>query len=82
VKRHSRAGRQRRRNAPATHGFHHHADILNFTTHVSCLLGRKLIHANVYLSPKVKPWFGPALLEAEVTTRSRSAGSAISASPF
>src|SRR5438445_11017160 len=44
-----------------------HADILNVTTHVSCLLGGKLIRANVYLSPKVKmPWFSPALLEAEV----------------
>jgi len=44
-----------------------HADILNVTTHVSCLLGGKLIRANVYLPPKVKlPWFSPALLEAEV----------------
>src|SRR6266436_7194260 len=46
---------------------HVHADILNVTTHVSCLLGGKLIRANVYLSPKVRlPWFSPALLEAEV----------------
>jgi hypothetical protein len=46
---------------------HVHADILNITTHVSCLLGGKLILANVYLSPRVKlPWFSPALLEAAV----------------
>jgi len=33
---------------------HVHADILDVTTHLSCLLGGKLIRANVYLSPKVK----------------------------
>jgi hypothetical protein len=37
------------------------------TTHVSCLLGGKLIRANVYLSPKVKvPCFRTALLEVDV----------------
>jgi hypothetical protein len=38
---------------------HVHADILKVTTHVSCLLGGKLIRANVYLSPKVKMPFSP-----------------------
>src|SRR5215831_10439814 len=44
-----------------------HADILNVTTHMSCLLGGKLIRANVYLSPKVKMpsfWTGPFRTDA------------------
>ena len=42
---------------------HIHSDIFNLTTHLSCLLGGKLIRANVYLSPKVKvPSFRTALL--------------------
>ena len=42
---------------------HVHADILDVTTHLSCLLGGKLIRANVYLSPKVKvPSFKTRLL--------------------
>src|ERR1700724_4551487 len=46
---------------------HVHADILNVTTHVSCLLGGKLIRANVYLSPKVKlSSFRAARLQADV----------------
>ena len=29
------------------------ADIFDLTTHLSCLLGGKVIRANAYLSPKV-----------------------------
>src|SRR5580704_13667610 len=46
---------------------HVHSDIFDVTTHLSCLLGGKLIRANVYLSPKVKmSSFRAALLEAAV----------------
>jgi len=46
---------------------HVHADILDVATHVSCLLGGKLIRVNVYLSPKVKvPWFRTARLQTDV----------------
>jgi hypothetical protein len=46
---------------------HVHSDIFDVTTHLSCLLGGKLIRANVYLSPKVKmSSFRAALLEADV----------------
>jgi len=31
---------------------HVHSDIFNFTTHLSCLLGGKLIRANVYFPPR------------------------------
>ena len=33
------------------------ADIFDVVTHLSCLLGGKVIRANVYLSPKVKCHF-------------------------
>src|SRR5215472_17057817 len=46
---------------------HVHSHIFNVTTHVSCLLGGKLIRVNVYLSPKVKVALSsPVLLEADV----------------
>src|ERR1700720_780949 len=40
---------------------HAHSDIFDLVTHLSCLLGGKVIRANVYLSPKVKCHF-PAIL--------------------
>src|ERR1035437_4182145 len=33
---------------------HVHSDIFDVVTHLSCLLGGKVIRANAYLSPKVK----------------------------
>ncbi len=53
-----------------------HSDIFNVTTHVSCLLGGKVIRINAYLSPKVKvPFFRSTFLETDVN-HPESAGSA------
>src|SRR5262249_17500448 len=64
------------------HGDHHrflvhvHTDILNVTTHVSCLLGGRSLVSTSILSPKVKvPFFRSTFLETDVN-HPESTGSA------
>src|SRR5215472_19077619 len=53
-----------------------HSDIFNVTTHVSCLLGGKVIRANAYLSPRETCHSsGPPSSKATLTILSRPVAS-------
>ena len=55
---------------------HVHSDIFNVTTHLSCLLGGKVIRANAYLSPKVNMLFFRSTFFETGVNHPESAGSA------